>query len=552
MKRVLTYLIIPLMAGFLACSDDDDTMITPVPDEDVDETPASIVEIAQDTENLSTLVQALQTADLVDALSGPGPFTVLAPVNSAFQALLDSNEAWNNLEDIDEDLLRQVLLYHVAEGTVNSADLSEGDELTMLSGAIVTVTSVSQTITFNNSANVLEGDIAASNGVIHIIDAVLVPEMGDASTLTLTDHPELGTVFTDGQGNTLYYFSNDVGGENNCSGGCADNWPIYYAEDIDIDNPSFDVDLIGEIEVDGNMQTTYNGWPLYYFANDAAPGDANGDGANSVWYAAMPDYSIMVANEQLVGADGENYIIEEGDYIIGEGRTQYFVDFNTGRTLYAFANDEANQSNYGGNPENWPLYTTEAMTLPSTISTDDFNAIDNDQVTFRANPIYFFGQDMDRGDTRGVSVPQPGIWQIINSNTESLNGVDDAATVTITLGNAGASAYTIANIEGADMADVVSGDPDENPTLNLTEGVRYIFIVNNMGPHPLDFRNAENEILLSFNDAEGSFEGDSAVDFQKDSDNSLSFTLTSELAAVISEYACTVHAGSMRGTIAVN
>ena len=72
-------------------------------------------------------------------------------------------------------------------------------------------------------------------------------------------------------------------------------------------------------------------WPLYYFVNDALPGDTNGDKVGDVWYVAKPDYSIMYANAQLVGHDGKNYI---GDNTEGEGLTPYLVDINVEHSIH--------------------------------------------------------------------------------------------------------------------------------------------------------------------------------------------------------------------------
>ncbi|WP_158860941.1 fasciclin domain-containing protein [Lunatibacter salilacus] len=402
--------------GFMACSDDDPT---PEPEED----PKNIVELASDTPNLSILVQAVTAAGLVNDLSAPGPFTVLAPTNQAFQALLDSNPAWNELSDIDTDVLRQVLLYHVVSGSVPSSSLSANQEVTMQNGELLTVTQVGSTVTFNDTADVITADVEASNGIVHIIDAVLLPPSLTAvneNTLMMIEDETFGNVFTDGRGHVLYYFARDVKGANNCTGGCANNWPIFYAEEIMVDDPDFDEDLVGQIDVDGEMQSTYNGWPLYTFVNDEEPGDTNGEGGGGGnWYVAKPDYSLMLANDQLVGNDGNNYILsEEGVLEMGDGNTPYFTDFD-GRTLYRFRNDVANQSNYGGNVANWPDFTTPVTIVPSVLSLEDFGVIAENQVTFRSNPIYYYGQDAERGETKGVSAGG-GNWPIINRSTAAL------------------------------------------------------------------------------------------------------------------------------------
>lgn len=132
----------------------------------------SIVDIAVGNEDLSILVAALQKAELVGALQGEGPFTVFAPTNEAFIKLL------NALGISAEDLLAQpdlakVLLYHVVSGKVMSTDLSDGLKAPSLNGEEL-VFDLKSGVKVSGSA-VTAADIEASNGVIHVIDTVMVP-----------------------------------------------------------------------------------------------------------------------------------------------------------------------------------------------------------------------------------------------------------------------------------------------------------------------------------------------------------------------------------------
>ncbi len=132
----------------------------------------SIVEIAVDDDNFSILVAALQEADLVDALSGDGPFTVFAPTNAAFEALLvDLGITAEQL--LSQSMLADVLLYHVVAGEVLSSALTEGMEATTLNGEKITFT-LDGGAKVNGSV-ISAVDIEATNGVIHVIDKVLVP-----------------------------------------------------------------------------------------------------------------------------------------------------------------------------------------------------------------------------------------------------------------------------------------------------------------------------------------------------------------------------------------
>lgn len=134
-----------------------DTVLLPLP---------SIVEIATGNSAFSTLVGALQSANLVSALQGEGPFTVFAPTNAAFAKLsaLPSGDA-----------LREVLLYHVASGRFTAAQLLQAGEVTTLQNRKIRVERRGNEVVLNGMVRVTTADIPASNGIVHIIDAVLIP-----------------------------------------------------------------------------------------------------------------------------------------------------------------------------------------------------------------------------------------------------------------------------------------------------------------------------------------------------------------------------------------
>lgn len=165
------FLILPLILLVLisACKEEEDP---------TDE-PLTIVETAQATPDLSLLVEAVIAADLVDALNS-GTFTVFAPNNAAFQALLDSDPTWNSISDIPVSVLTSVLLFHVVEGEVRAANLSDSYVKTISPGPSNSFYSlqvaVTGGVTFNGSALPLSTDIETSNGVVHVIDEVMMPQ----------------------------------------------------------------------------------------------------------------------------------------------------------------------------------------------------------------------------------------------------------------------------------------------------------------------------------------------------------------------------------------
>lgn len=143
----------------------------------------NIVQIAQGNPEFSILVQALTRSDLstnfAEVLSGEGPFTVFAPTNAAFQALLTELEV-PSLNDIPAPVLEAVLTYHVVAGNIRSGALTDGQVVTTLNTGTFTVnTQGGVRITDANGriANVVQADIIASNGVIHAIDKVILPAL---------------------------------------------------------------------------------------------------------------------------------------------------------------------------------------------------------------------------------------------------------------------------------------------------------------------------------------------------------------------------------------
>lgn len=140
----------------------------------------TIVDVASANPDFSTLVAAIGAAGLGETLSGEGPFTVFAPTNEAFAALppgvLDALLLPEN-----KVTLAKILTYHVVSGTVMAADITDGDVATVEGQNVTLSTADGVTV---NGATVITADVLADNGVIHVIDAVLVPSDVDVAALT--------------------------------------------------------------------------------------------------------------------------------------------------------------------------------------------------------------------------------------------------------------------------------------------------------------------------------------------------------------------------------
>lgn len=196
MRNLLLLIVVVAIAGVggyflytevIDSDDDEDTTETTTDDSDSDSDDTAddvvepavqddVVDLAIATSDLSTLVDAVTAADLVDTLKGDGPFTVLAPTNAAFAEIQDTVDTL--LLPENQDQLVGVLQYHVISGDVMSTDLTNGMEVETLNGGMLTVVIEDGSVYFEDEtgarAMVTTADVEASNGVVHIIDAVLL------------------------------------------------------------------------------------------------------------------------------------------------------------------------------------------------------------------------------------------------------------------------------------------------------------------------------------------------------------------------------------------
>lgn len=176
-----------VIAGSLllvACGDDEDNAVTTTaaaPETTGAAAEAGdIVAVASSNPDFETLVAAVAAAGLVETLQGPGPFTVFAPTDDAFAALPEGVLDKLLLPE-NKDVLVSILTYHVVSGKVMAADVAAGDVPTV-EGSTIAVT-VEGGVMLNGAANVVATDVAASNGVIHVIDAVILPPGVDPASL---------------------------------------------------------------------------------------------------------------------------------------------------------------------------------------------------------------------------------------------------------------------------------------------------------------------------------------------------------------------------------
>ncbi len=206
---------------------------------------------------------------------------------------------------------------------------------------------------------------------------------------------------TNSKGMTLYYFAKDVNGKSACTGGCARFWPPFHAASSSVP-ASLKSSALGTItRGDGSTQTTYDGWPLYTFSGDKAPGQMNGQGFKGVWFVATaPFYTVMDGNSAAAGGN-------------------YLVDGN-GRTLYYFTKDSANKSVCnGGCAKLWPPYDPASIKVTANLKSSDFSKITradgSQQLAYKGHPLYHFVKDTARGEAGGQGFKK--IWYVIDPSS---------------------------------------------------------------------------------------------------------------------------------------
>ncbi|MBB5956021.1 putative lipoprotein with Yx(FWY)xxD motif [Saccharothrix tamanrassetensis] len=218
----------------------------------------------------------------------------------------------------------------------------------------------------------------------------------------------LGTVLTDGEGLTLYRFDKDTANPSlsTCDGDCAAKWPPALATSADVEVQGVDKVLVGTVQRDdGTKQLTVGGWPVYRFAQDAAPGEAKGQGVGGTWFVAAPD-----GKKAAKAATGLALTTAS----VGDLGT--VLTDKDGMTLYRFDKDTANPSLSNCNGDcavKWPPLVAESddfavqgvdRTLVGTV----LRADGRKQVTVAGWPLYLFADDKVCGEAKGQGVG--GVW----------------------------------------------------------------------------------------------------------------------------------------------
>ncbi|WP_460503438.1 COG4315 family predicted lipoprotein [Hymenobacter agri] len=261
-------------------------------------------------------------------------------------------------------------------------------------------------------------------------DSTTPAEDPDAvANVKLATSPTLGSYLTDVNGNTLYVFARDVDGTNACtSATCMPLWPVYYEANIKVPKALNAADFATKTTADGRPQTTYKGWPLYYYAPAAngvytreAPGQTGGNGIGTVWHVLNPGYNVLLASKSV--EDKATHVVA----------TKSFLVDGVGRTLYYFAKDNTSPSTQptnctGGCAAIWPALYLSSAVAPSSLKSSDFGTITREtstggayggtsttqQLTYKGHPLYYYAGDAaTRGKVEGHDLNDSGdFWYV--------------------------------------------------------------------------------------------------------------------------------------------
>ncbi|GGE28744.1 fasciclin domain-containing protein [Psychroflexus planctonicus] len=597
-----------LSFGIFSCSSDDDNP-SQIPDP---QTP-NLVEAAE-AGGLTTLLDAVGAVEGLDQqLLDAEAITVFAPTNQAFTNAMNAYEV-ETLSELVEAIggvgnLETVLGFHVVPAVAFSSDLEAGTQtfLTLADQEIsVTVANdiVSIEDALGNISTVVEADIEIENGVVHVIDEVLLPILPDAPLPNLVEAAQAAEL------NVLLDAVGAIEGLDQ---------QLLDAEAITVFAPTDEAfgDLLNEFNVETldeliaeigleNLETVlgFHVVPAVAFAEDLPEGENT--------FTTLADQDITVTRSgdavSVTDVEGNTYQVTTPNVAIENG-VVHVIDGVVLPELASNAPDLVTAANDAGlttllaaidavDGLEQQLLDAEAITVFAPTNDAFQAALDAFQVEtleelvaeiggvdnlatvlgFHVIPAVAFAEDIPEGENtfptlaeQDITVTRNGnevtvtdttgaTYAVVTADVEIENGVvhviDDGVllpaletqdSVAMTVENDGASAYFVSAIEGDENVTTLN---ENNSTWNLSEGTRYLLNVTGASTHPLALRNSAGDLLITQNGASAIFQDDADVDVQIDG-NIISFTLTPDLANAVDNYVCNVH-GSMSGSITVN
>lgn len=250
----------------------------------------------------------------------------------------------------------------------------------------------------------------------------------------------IGQYLENGTGFTLYMFAADTpgNGTSTCTGACAAVWPPFYASSMSLPSDLSSSSFSTITRSDGSKQTTYNGWPLYYFASDTKAGSLLGEGLNQfgpalptshpgLWYAIPP--TLQLTGGQIVG--GPSYAVG----VAYKASIGIYLTNSSGFTLYYRSTDTPNSGTTTCSTDaceaNWPVFYQATLNLPPGLSSSQFSTItaynSTKITTYTGYPLFYWIGDTSAGSTAGE-----GIGGFYVATIPTLIGPSTASTTTTT------------------------------------------------------------------------------------------------------------------------
>jgi predicted lipoprotein with Yx(FWY)xxD motif len=231
----------------------------------------------------------------------------------------------------------------------------------------------------------------------------------EAYTVQIGDSATIGHYLENGTGFTLYMFGSDKpgNGTSNCTGTCAVLWPPFYASTLNLPSNLNESSFSTITRTDGSKQTTYNGWPLYYYATDKSAGSMLGEGIDQLgglWYAIPP--TLQQSGGQIIGGTpysvGVAYAPSVGLYLTNSsGFTLYFRSTDTPNSGTTTCTTDRCE-------ESWPVFYQASLNLPIEFSSSQFSTITayntTKITTFNGYPLFYWVGDTKAGSTTGEGI----------------------------------------------------------------------------------------------------------------------------------------------------
>jgi predicted lipoprotein with Yx(FWY)xxD motif len=253
--------------------------------------------------------------------------------------------------------------------------------------------------------------------------AAVIPVTG-GTMVNLGKNDKLGSFLVDDKGMTLYLFTKDTPNTTTCYDKCATAWPPLLTTGAPAAGAGVDASKFGTTKrTDGTSQVTYNGWPLYYYAKDKAPGDVVGQDVGNVWFVISPAGDKVETMAQPTEAPAAS----TGGTMVSLGKNDKLGSFlvdDKGMTLYLFTKDTPNTTTcYDKCATAWPpLLTTGAPAGGAGVDASKFGTTKRTdgtvQVTYNGWPLYYFAKDKAPGDVTGQDVG--GVWYVVSATGDKV------------------------------------------------------------------------------------------------------------------------------------